>query len=204
MPTQNTRKIYVSEQIYHIYSRGVAKAPIFLDTQDREHFLALFARYLSDKPARSSARVRYAWYGKRLELLAFCLMKNHVHLLVYQEDDSAMTEFMQSLMTSYSMYFNKKYSRVGPVFQSRYLASSIDRDSYLEHISRYIHLNPKNWQTYRYSSLPYYIGHASAEWIKPARILSIFKDVDDYAAFLKDYESHKQMLDELKLELAHE
>jgi putative transposase len=204
MPTRNTRKIYAAEQIYHIYSRGVAKAPVFLDRQDHQYFIDLFARYLSNTPAQSKARVQYAWYGDRLELLAFCLMKNHVHLLVYQSDEQAMTDFMHSLMTSYSMYFNKKYIRVGPVFQSRYLASNIDKDNYLQHISRYIHLNPKDWQNYPYSSLPYYIHNQSEAWLKPERISEIFESSSIYLNFLKDYESHKQMLDELKLELAHE
>jgi putative transposase len=204
MPTRNLIKQYGGEQFYHIYSRGVAKQPIFLDTQDYEVFLSLLKRYLSDKPAKSDARVSYPWYQPQLELLAYCLMPNHIHLLVYQHEARILPDFMRSLLTSYSMYFNRRYKRVGPVFQSRYLASTIDRENYLEHISRYIHLNPKDWKSYPYSSLAYYMSSKKAEWIKPKRILDIFSDQKTYWRFLEDYEAHKQLLDELKFELAHE
>jgi hypothetical protein len=113
-----------------------------------------------------------------------------------------MAEFMRSLMTSYSMYFNKKYRRVGPVFQSRYRASRISQDNYLEHISRYIHLNPKGWEQYPYSSLKYYISSSVAEWISPNKILSLFPSQEQYEEFVHDYESYKETLDEIHWELA--
>jgi hypothetical protein len=124
-------------------------------------------------------------------------------MLVYQTDEYAITDLMRSVMTSYSMYFNKRYKRVGPVFQSRYKAVRIDQQNYLEHISRYIHLNPRAWQTYKFSSLDYYKKTKSAEWIKPSRILEIFdNDSEEYMQFLKDYEESKAMLDEIKWDLA--
>jgi putative transposase len=205
MPGKNIIKTYGSEQYYHVYSRGVAKQPVFLDTDDYVFFLSLFKRYLSSGPAVSKARVPYPWFGDRLELLAYCLMPNHVHLLVYQHDQEAMLKLMQSIMTSYSVYFNKKYKRVGPVFQSRYRASLVDRDNYLHHISRYIHLNPKDWRKYDYSSLPYYLSEKNAEWLHSKKILELFdNNTAKYLEFLKDNEDQAQMIDELKWELAHE
>lgn len=129
-------------------------------------------------------------------------MPNHIHLLIYQTDASAMSEFMRSLMTSYSMYFNRRYKRVGPVFQSRYRASHIDKDNYLDHISRYIHLNPKNWSLYPYSSLRYYMGGAESEWLQTDEVLSMFPSRQQYMEFLRDYEGYKEMLDEIHWELA--
>lgn len=204
MPGRNIIKQYGAEQYYHVYSRGVAKQAVFLDEQDYGYFLSLLKRYLSRKPAVSSARVPYPWYGPRIELLSFCLMPNHVHLLIYQEDEKAIIEFMRSLMTSYSMYFNKRYKRVGPVFQSRYRASHVSQQDYLEHISRYIHLNPSDWETYDYSSLKYYMGKALAEWVSPGKILELFPTPNQYLEFVRDYEGHKQMLDEIKWDLADE
>lgn len=205
MPGRNILKQYGTEQFYHVYSRGVAKQPVFIDSNDYAVFLNLFKRYLSSQPAQSRARYAYPWYAQRIDLVTYCLMPNHIHLLVFQRDERAMVEFMRSLMTSYSMYFNRKYERVGPVFQSRYRASLIDKDNYLDHISRYIHLNPKEWQEYKYSSLPYYLGKRSAEWLKPATVLDIFDhQPETYLRFLRDYKGHKQMLEEIKWELAHE
>jgi putative transposase len=109
---------------------------------------------------------------------------------------------MRSLLTSYSMYYNKKYKRTGPLFESRYKASMITDDAYLEHITRYIHMNPRNWREYEYSSLPYYLHHITDEWIRPERILSKFGTPAEYLTFMQDYEQHKEMMDILKLELA--
>lgn len=204
VPGRNIIKPYVLNSYYHAYSRGVAKQPVFLDDEDYVFFLGLLKRYLSDQPAINSSRTPYPWYNNRLNLLAFCLMSNHIHLLIYQYDENALKEFMRSVMTSYSMYFNRKYKRVGPVFQSRYRASLIDHDNYLQHISRYIHLNPRNWQRYKYSSLPYYLDQKKAEWVKPDIIMSLFaNNKKQYIDFMKDYEEYKSMLDEIKWELAH-
>ncbi len=202
MPGKNIIKHYGAEQYYHIYSRGVAKQAIFLDDDDYSYLLSILKRYISRKPAQQPGHGVYPHYGERLTLLAYCLMPSHVHLLVYQKDRQAMAEFMRSMMTSYSMYFNRKYKRVGPVFQSRYKASRITQDSYLEHISRYIHLNPNNWVNYPYSSLKYYLGNARAEWIRPNSITELFPSPQQYLEFVQDYEGHKQMLDEIHWELA--
>ncbi len=202
MPGRNIIKVFTADSYYHVYNRGVAKLPVFLDDQDYRVFLGLFGRYLSNKPTLSNSRMKYPWYQSRLDVLAYCLMPNHIHLLIYQCDEKALTEFMRSLMTSYGMYFNKRYRRVGPVFQSHYKANRISDDSYLEHISRYIHLNPRDWEDYSYSSLKYYLNQASAEWIKPDTILGLFPDQEQYLQFIRDYEGHKQMLDEIRWDLA--
>ncbi len=131
-------------------------------------------------------------------------MPNHVHLLIYQRQQKAMAEFMRSLLTSYSMYFNKKYKRSGPLFESRYKASMILDDSYLQHITRYIHLNPRQWRDYEYSSLPYYLHQVTDEWIEPKRILELFSSPEEYLAFMEDYEENKEMMGILKHELATE
>ncbi len=202
MPGKNIIKDYGADQYYHIYSRGVAKQRIFLDEQDYLYFLSLFKRYLSLEPSAQKNHYIYPSFHKHLRLLAYCLMPTHVHLLIYQSDGVAMINFMRSLMTSYSMYFNRKYKRVGPVFQSRYRASRIGRDAYLDHISRYIHLNPRDWENYPYSSLKYFLGSSVAEWILPDLILELFQNRQQYLEFMKDYEGYKDMLDELHWELA--
>ena len=130
-------------------------------------------------------------------------MPNHVHMLIYQNQQGEMAAFMRSLLVSYSMYFNKKYKRTGPLFESRYKASRISEDVYLEHVTRYIHLNPKQWKIYEYSSLPYYLQQISDGWINPKRVLDNFSSAKEYLKFVSDYEKNKEMLDILKQELAN-
>lgn len=202
MPSKNVIKNEAPESIYHIYFRGGNKSRIFRESEDYEKMLSLFERYLSLKEHKNSAGLSFPNYHNRVDLLAFCLMSNHVHLLVYQHSMGDMTEFMRSLLTSYSMFFNKKYKRSGPLFESRYKASRVSDEAYYMHITRYIHSNPRDWGTYEYTSLPYYLQQVSDDWIMPERILEMFSGPDEYKRFMDDYKENKEMKEILKLELA--
>lgn len=202
MPSRNVVKQQVRESYYHVYARGVNKQKIFLEAADYKYFLKLFERYLSTKPSVNKTGEIYPHYKDKVALLAYCLMSNHFHLLLFQKDVPSLEKFMRSVMTSYSRYLNLKYKRTGPVFESRYKASRVDQDSYLQHISRYIHLNPRLWETYRYSSLKYYLGKERVEWLAPKQILELFTGTKDYLTFVSDYEEHRNLLSELKYQLA--
>ncbi len=202
MPSRNVLKVDVPEAYYHIYARGASKKAIFLEPGDYAYFEKLLARYLSKKPAMSKEGTIYPHLTGHVELLAYCLMKNHFHLLVYQVEAGMMSRLMRSLMTSYSRYFNLKYKETGSLFETRYKASNIDVQAYLEHISRYIHFNPRSWKNYPYSSLQYYRNNKPPEWLLPGKIMQIFGEAQAYMMFMADYEGHKEILDEIKQELA--
>lgn len=203
MPAKHTIRLYEADGYYHVYNRGVAKLPIFLDHADRYYFLGLFSRHLDPgNDSHDTTGSPYPKFDTSIEILAYCLMRNHFHLLLrLGEDTNAITEFMRCLSTAYTMYFNRKYKRVDPLFQGRFKASKITNDAYLIHISRYIHLNPHGYKTYEFSSLPDYLGEPRHIWIKPAAILSLFGP-DEYLPFLEDYETNKQLLEAIKSELA--
>lgn len=202
MPSRNVLKEDASESYYHVYFRGGNRSRIFREPGDYEHMLRLFARYLSLLESKNTAGLTFPNFTNRIDLLSFCLMPNHVHMLVYQHQQGVMSDFMRCILTSYSMYFNKKYKRSGPLFESRYKASRISNDSYLQHITRYIHLNPKHWRDYEYSSLPYYLHQVTDEWIVPKKISDLFDSPAEYLKFIEDYEDAKDMIDILKHELA--
>ncbi len=205
MPTRNAIKSYVPQAYYHLYTRGVNKQKIFLEESDYAFFLSLLKRYLSPKPTPRPKHPPYRTFYGELELLTFCLMPNHVHLFIFQKDnEQAIRECMAAVMTSYSRYFNQKYKRVGPLFQSRYLASRITNDAYLMHISRYIHLNPKNWREYGFSSLKYFQSKATSEWFDPTHVLEFFEgSAEKYLQFVADYEDYKRSVEAIDLDLAH-
>jgi putative transposase len=202
MPSRNIRKQDAPQSFYHVYARGLNRQRIFRDSSDFVKFLQLFERYLSLEEVKNSVGVSFPNYHGRLELNAFCLMPNYFHLLIYQRQQGAMAQFMRSLLTSYSMYYNKKYRRAGPLFESRYKASLISDEAYLEHITRYIHLSARHWRDYEYSSLPYYLHQITDEWVRPNRVLSRFEAPGSYLEFMHDHVQHKEMMDILKLELA--
>jgi putative transposase len=205
MPGRNLVKTYVEDAYYHVYNRGVNKEVVFHDTDDYAVFLNLLKRYLDEKPSKDNKGREYPWLGARIELLSFCLMPNHYHLLIFQHDRTAMTELIRAVSTSFGMYYNKKYKRVGPVFQSRFKASLIDSQAYLDHVSRYIHLNPgkERYQDWAPSSYQFYKNNAPG-WVKSDHILEMFPSAQDYLEFIADYEAMHDELEVIKHELANE
>ncbi|HTE57674.1 MAG TPA: transposase [Verrucomicrobiae bacterium] len=195
-------KVYGPQHVYHVYNRGNNKELVFRVSEDYAVFLNILKRYLGEKQENDSLGRLYKNFSSEIELVAFCLMPNHYHLLLYQETADGITKLMKSITASYTGYFNKKYEHVGHVFQGTFKASLIDQESYWQHISRYIHLNPRQWRNWRWSSLPYYLGEKQSDWVKPERLLGVFEG-HDYLSFVSDHEDHKAMLDELKTMLAN-
>lgn len=203
MPARNVLREFASGNFYHIYNRGVAKQVIFQDAADKQKLLSIIKRHLDpgDTELRSDG-VSYRKFDNDLELLCYCLMGNHFHMLIYLKGEAeSLSEFIRSLSTAYTMYFNKRHKRVGGLFQGVFKASRISNEGYLQHITRYIHLNPRTYRTYYYSSLAYYLGKTAPSWLKPECVAKEFTP-EEYLMFLEDYEAQKAILDGLKHELA--
>jgi putative transposase len=208
-----------------VYNRGVEKRAIFLDDQDYRAFLHFLEIYLSPlKPLSSPILTRSDLVRPRpvrpidreVELLAYCLMPNHFHLLVRQVTKDGMTKLIRRIATIYAMYFNERNHRVGTLFQGKYKAVLLDSREQLLHLSRYIHLNPAELTgsdpfNYDYSSYDYYLGRKHAEWINPKPVLSYFhsagrgqgriKEASSYQDFVASYlEEPEEGLGSLVLE----
>lgn len=120
-------RIDIADGVYHVMSRGTERCDLFKDDADRIHFL--------DRLAEAQRRFRLFVYG-------YVLMNNHFHLLVCTPKAN-LSKAVQWLKVSYSMWFNVKYRRVGPLFQGRFKAVLVDSDeSWLLELSLYVHLNP--------------------------------------------------------------
>jgi putative transposase len=213
MPSRNTIKTYVEDGFYHVYNRGVEKRLIFQDSQDYKVFLQFLQEYLQpadekkiladiksekltyrekDKLSRSLSRNNY---NDQVILLAYALMPNHYHFFLKQKTIGGMDNFMRSLFTRYVVYFNRKYKRVGSLFQGVYRAAVIDDEAYFSHISRYIHrqtlVSTNNGiKLSQPSSYPEYTGQRRTAWIHPEEILAMFSDSEkrfSYAHFVEEY-----------------
>jgi putative transposase len=211
-------KRYMPGGYYHIYNRGVEKRDIFLDKQDFVVFQRYLKLYLGSKKDVKKIRVpRIQIFLKNnmydeIDLLAFSLMPNHIHLELRQKKADSIIRFMKRLTTSYVMYFNKKYNRVGGLFQNSYKAALIQTDPYLLHLSRYIHVNPtkthnKGVNFKDFCSFPYYLEEKNASWLKTDPILSYFKSSrikykgSSYEEFVNEYKvPPEQILGDLVIE----
>lgn len=221
MPSRNIVKTYTENGYYHIYNRGVEKRTIFLDEHDCRVFLLYLKLYLSPIEELKNQNITgirmYRFLPQNLsteaDLLCYALMPNHFHLLVKQYTNSGITKLMRRLTTSYVMYFNRKYKRVGGLFQNSFKAAFIDKDEYLLQCSRYIHLNPtkitSNIDFLELSSYPNYLGKKHASWVKPKEILDYFKNPEkqhannsfSYQDFFEDLNGNtEEILGDLTLE----
>ena len=177
----------------HIYNRGVEKRIIYKDTQDYGVFLRYLKDYLSPPPDLKDLKTiinvqgtsfkgvsrQPKNYHQKIVLIAYCLMPNHFHLLLQQQENRVLENFMRSLITRYCIYFNKKYDRVGPLFQGIYKAVLITEDSHLLHLSRYIHLNPSEFTKSlinAYSSYPDYLKLRNTVWLNPNPVMKFFEN----------------------------
>ncbi|MFZ1258305.1 MAG: transposase [Candidatus Saccharimonas sp.] len=205
MPARNIYKVYLEDTYYHVYNRGVNKEAIFRDEEDYARFISLLTRYLdaSHRNERQTNGCAYPCYDEKVNLLAYCLLQNHFHMFLYQYEVNGMRQLLSSVTVAYSMYFNKKYKRVGPVFQQRYRAVRISDDAQLMHITRYIHLNPDTYESYKWSSYHNYAGTRFNHWLKPGRVLELFSyDTAAYVDFVADYKDKHDELELMKQELA--
>lgn len=213
----NTRPNFQQGGIYHIYNRGVDKRQTFMDDKDRLRFVYDLNEF-NDTRAGNTARQRFERYAEGeleqrtrhreplVNLVAFVLMPNHYHLLVRQEIDGGVSEFMKRLGGGYTGYFNIRHERTGALFQGRYKAKDVGDDQYLQHIISYIHANPapiwKNrpLERYRWSTYPAYLGQKSWPWAQRAAEWGNELGIDggdSHRKAVTEYIAHRQRIDEL-------
>lgn len=212
------RKInFAPGEFYHIYSRGVEKRKIFIDESDRKRFIALLFYcndvnriVMRDLVGKGSDFSNFKKHKRDtlVDIGAYCLMSNHFHILIHEKKDNGICLFMQKLLTAYTMYFNKKNNRVGPLFQSRFQAQHADEDEYLKFLYSYIHLNPvklfqpgwveegiddikatkKYLASYEYSSYVDYLGIERVEnaLINKDAFPEYFEEAQDFSKLVDD------------------
>jgi putative transposase len=203
MPLKNSIKTYVENGYYHIYNRGVEKRPIFLDKKDYAVFLSYLKEYLLPKdekglnqkrsdPTISSREkdkilklLRMNNFNQEISLLAYCLMPNHFHFFIKQNSTGMIDKFMNSLGTRYTMYFNRKYKRVGPLYQDVYKAVLITSEEQYLHLSRYIHKQALVLQN-QPCSYGEYIGTRNTIWVSSEEILTYFSKTNSMLSY-KDF-----------------
>ena len=207
------RKIVISTgEYYHVYNRGVEKRNIFIDNADYRRFILLLNLFNEEKSV-NVRDIKEKLYPKRptlwmaksrepiVDIGAYCLMPNHFHFLIKETREGGIRDFMHKLTTGYTMYFNKRYKRVGPLFQGTFKSEHANNDHYLKYLYSYIHLNPmkliqSDWKekgicdmekakqflnNYEYSSYPDYHNPArfSSEVINKKSFPEYFSSAQD-------------------------
>ncbi len=190
MPPKNSTKLYVENGYYHIYNRGVEKRLIFEDEQDYGIFLGYLKDYLlarddkallaklsnpgisGEEKDKILSYLRLKNFHPEITLIAYCLMPNHFHLFLQQRSPGSIDQFMNSLASRYATFFNRKYQRVGSLYQGVYKAVLVANDAQFVYLSRYIHRQAL--KVNGHSSYPEYMGTRRTPWVHPEQILACF------------------------------
>lgn len=203
--------VLATNEIYHIYNRGVAGQPIFTKPKEYRRFKDLLLFYQCQKPIRFSQlstqerrELIQKEEGQRLvSVIGYCLMPNHFHLLLRQDNDQGITGFLRRITDSYGRYFNIINHRYGPLFQGNFKAVRIESNPQLLHVTRYIHLNPvtsylvEHIERYPWSSLHEYIKNRQ-DICDKGIVLDQFNSPQHYEEFIIDYQDYERDLKAIK------
>jgi len=219
------RPQFVNGEIYHVVTRGVEKRPIFSNESD--YYRAIFSlfEFNDKKHVIMRDRRRDRLYHKKIgqeqfsatremlvEILTFCFIPNHIHLLLRQLKDNGISRFMGKFGAGYATYFNKKYERVGHLFQGRFRAVHIKTNEQLQNVFVYIHTNPaelidRGWreggiknpeevikflENYKWSSYLDYIGKKNFPSVTQREFLvRVMGDKDNCKNFVNHWVKYK-------------
>lgn len=208
-----------NNEYYHIYNRGVARQPTYFFKNDYERFLLSLSYYRFDNLPSKLSRLLQIPKDEReqifseleqtndkvIDIICYCLMPNHFHLLVQQLKDGGISKFMKQTTDSYTRYFNTKHQRVGPIFQGAFKSVHVDSNEQLLHLSRYIHLNPlvsfvvreDGFLDYPWSSLKKLVND-DLSFVNAKVVIKQFKSPEKYLKFVLDQTDYAKELEHIK------
>lgn len=211
--------VFMNEGYYHVFNRGIEGRKIFLNIREYKRAMNLLSFYqyadipirysrFSELPENKQLKLLESMEdsGEIIDIVAYCLMPNHFHLLLKQKKEKGVATYMANFMNAYTKYFNTKHERIGPLFQGIFKAVYVETNEQLLHLTRYIHLNPiasslisaSKLQNYPWSSYPAYLKIAKDTLVKPDIISEIRSQIHDYEKFVKDQISYAKELEKIK------
>jgi len=212
MPSR--RDPLITGYYYHIYVRSIAGFVVFNNSYEYRAIIEIIdlckyvdfqMKYSKYKMLTDNSQKRYLKEMKEsskklVDIVSYCLMPTHIHLLLKQEIEGGISKFMNRVLNSYSKRFNKAHKRNGPLWASRFKSVLVSSDEQLLHLTRYIHLNPssagliKKPEEWKYSSYSGFISKQQSI-INPKIIDMIPKE---YRRFVEDRKEYQKQLSKIK------
>jgi putative transposase len=207
----------IEGHVYHIYTRSIAEYRIFRSQKDYQRMLDTINFYtpvqISKKfsdfsgclnASKEKILSEIGKSAKKVKLISFCIMPTHLHLMLEQLTDGGISKYLNLILKSYSRYFNVKYKRLGPLWESRFKNVIVESNEQFMHLTRYIHLNPvsislvKSPEEWKYSSYNEYIDLIPDE--KKICDYSGYFDMspETYKEFVHSNISYQKELQEIK------
>ncbi len=180
---------YIKNNYYHIFNRGIDRKSIFLEEENYLHFISLMKKY----------EQKY-----NISVIAYCLVPNHYHLLVYQTSDIPVSRFIQSMNNAFVQGMNSQLKRKGTLFEGAAKSRLIENEEYLLQVCRYIHLNPlkhklvQNLSDWKFSNYQNCINGWNGYLADSGFIEDLFQSKNNYREFVEDYIPAMDEFNELK------
>jgi|SRR3989344_5276178 len=209
----------VTGEYYHVFNRGVARQPTFLDNHDYKQAILSLSYYQFVNPPTKLSRYKSLPKAEKdslleklntsgpkwIQIISFVFMPNHFHFLLKQNSDNGISKFVGQFSNSYTRYFNIRHSRPGSLFQGPFKAVHVESEEQLLHLSRYLHLNPyvssvvkkDKLAAYPWSSYPDYL-QGKSRLIDMAPIMHRFKSPTDYQSFVSNHADYARELEIIK------
>jgi putative transposase len=194
---------FFTDGFYHVYNRGVDRRTVFYRYGHYLRFLTSIRSILRTGSATPRPLHNQSLALKSgVEILSYCLMRNHYHFILKQTQEEGISDFMHKLDTSYTKYFNLNNRRTGRLFEATFKAKHIDSDEQLLHVSRYIHINPviahlvERPEDWKWSSYREYFDIEASGFCHTKHILSFFPNTVEYKAFVNDQIAYAMLVKE--------
>jgi putative transposase len=210
------KDLLIVGEVHHVFTRSIANFKIFNNDEEFSRMLGVVKYYQCEKPVVKFSRFIQMQESmqdntnkdlslereKLVEIVAYCFMPTHLHLILKQLKPKGISIFMNHILNSYTRYFNTKHKRKGPLWEARFKNVLIEKDEYLLHLTRYIHLNPvtavivdkpENWLA---SSYREYIAKSNEKICQYREVLDI--EPDSYRQFVDDRISYQRELAKIK------
>ena len=219
MPTR--LEPFVNANIYHIFNKTIDQKRVFQSDKYSQEFYQRLIYYRSTNSTRSYSDIDklnketqeiinqdiFIEKDYQIKVLSYSLMPNHCHFLLEQCQDEGISGFVSKVTNSFTRYYNIKNQRKGQLFLKDFKAVLIRTDEQLIHTSRYIHLNPYSGGVvnnldelvkYDKSSFPNYLGLKNDKLVSSERIMSSFKNIDEYKNFVFDRAEYQREIEDFK------
>lgn len=212
--------VFANNEYYHIYNRSTGAIPIFNSNKILNRVLSLIdyyrypqkLRYSKYKTLTKDVKNEYEYNFRKtapmLEIYSFAIMPNHYHFLLRQNTDDGVIRYISNLQNSFAKYFNLRNKRFGSVFQGPFKAKRIEKDNYLLHLSRYIHLNPvtsflikiEELDNYSWTSFSYYLNREKDKnhLINSSFIIKMVGSREKYKGFVYNQADYQKKLGKIK------
>jgi putative transposase len=205
-----------TDQTYHVFNKSIAGYKVFNGNSDFHRMLEISAFYQSKNLDKFSVFNRQVNYKKRLreliysdrqkqvEIIAYCFMPTHFHFVLKQVESNGTSDYLNSVLNSYTRYFNTKYQRKGPLWQGRTKKILVESDEQLLHLTRYIHLNPTTSylvdkpEDWCHSSYNEYINSPQANFKLCKYDDTLDINVKEYRDFVEDTIDYQRNLKRIK------